>query len=107
MNNLGDMHASEIPHFRMGYRPHNKTAAEAADVVHFTPAADEVIPASWDWRTKGYVSNVKDQGQCGACWAFSALASLEGQWFKKTGKLLDMSEQQLVDCSGSTGTCVS
>ncbi|CAN6465862.1 unnamed protein product [Victoria cruziana] len=56
------------------------------------------VPPSMDWREKGAVTPVKDQGACGCCWAFSAVAAMEGLTKLKTGKLISLSEQQLVDC---------
>jgi len=58
-----------------------------------------------DWRTKGVVNPVKDQGQCGSCWAFSAAGALESQWAIKNGKLLSLSEQQIVDCDNNESGC--
>ena len=73
------------------------------DFVHLGTTQDPELfvslPTSWDWRTKGVVSSIRDQGQCGSCWAFSGTSTLESATAIKTGVLNDLSEQQGVDCS--------
>jgi C1A family cysteine protease len=86
-------------------------ACAATDAESFEVDADLVDqPASngnandINWVTKGAVNKIKNQGQCGSCWAFGAIGTLEGMVFAVQGKALPiLSEQQLVDCSGSTG----
>jgi C1A family cysteine protease len=63
------------------------------------------LSSSVDWRTKGAVNAVKNQGMCGSCWAFSATSAVESHHFIQTGKLLDLSEQQIVDCDTSSYGC--
>lgn len=69
------------------------------------------LPAKMDWRLKGAISPVKDQGKCGSCWTFAAAATIESHFFLKHGVLTELSEQQIASCStnprhcGGTGGC--
>lgn len=60
-----------------------------------------------DWRDKGAVNKVQNQGSCGSCWAFAATATVEASHFIKSAKLIKLSEQQLVDCADNCQGCNS
>jgi len=99
VNKFADLTSEEFTARMNGYR-HNYRAHRQANVR--VPTTGD-LPDTVDWRDKGYVTPIKDQAQCGSCWAFSAVASLEGQHFKATQKLVSLSEQNLVDCSQKEG----
>ena len=105
MNQFGDLLSHEFVSMMNGYRP----SAEQKKVNgsrYLLPAHTVSLPDSVDWREEGAVTPVKDQGQCGSCWAFSATGALEAMHHRATGDLVSISEQQLIDCSRDYGNYV-
>ncbi|KAL4333822.1 hypothetical protein GQ457_07G015240 [Hibiscus cannabinus] len=97
LNEFADMTQDEFIAAHTGYKmPDNLTISESTPFMY---GEFSDVPTSMDWREKGAVTSVKQQGRCGCCWAFSAVAAIEGIIQIKTGTLTPLSEQQLLDCS--------
>jgi len=86
--------------------------AEYRSLLGFKPVSTDGVATSFntnaaevDWRKKGCVNPVQDQGQCGSCWAFSTVQATEGTYAAKYGKLFKLSEQQIVDCVSDCSGC--
>merc|ERR1712126_202122 len=101
MNEYADLSGEEFLKVVLGSCfIHKRNSTGAAT---FLKSSFIAVPAKVDWRPKGFVTPVKNQKQCGSCWAFSTTGSLEGAHFNKTKKLVSLSEQNLVDCSSKYG----
>uniref|UniRef100_A0A8C1JUN7 Pro-cathepsin H n=1 Tax=Cyprinus carpio TaxID=7962 RepID=A0A8C1JUN7_CYPCA len=97
LNQFSDMTFAEFKKSYLLTEPQNCSATRGNHLSSNGPYPDTI-----DWRTKGnYVTNVKNQGPCGSCWTFSTTGCLESVTAIATGKLLQLAEQQLVDCAGA------
>ncbi|OMO65349.1 hypothetical protein COLO4_31317 [Corchorus olitorius] len=98
INEFADLTNEEFLASYAGYKMFPSTSSVSTNSNRFRYKNLTKVPASIDWRQKGAVTPIKDQGDCGSCWAFSSVAAVEGLVKIKTGELVSLSEQQLLDC---------
>ncbi|XP_030547231.1 senescence-specific cysteine protease SAG12-like [Rhodamnia argentea] len=97
-NKFTDLTNEEFRASYTGYKRTPNRVVSSMDAKPFKYANFTAIPPALDWRTKKAVTSIKDQGRCGSCWAFSAVAAMEGITMLKKGNLVSLSVQELVDC---------
>ncbi|KAI5660658.1 hypothetical protein M9H77_19981 [Catharanthus roseus] len=104
LNKFADLTLDEYVSMYLGTRP---AAVESEERIsdQYLPSATDTLPISFDWRQKGAVTPVRNQGRCGSCWAFSTVSSVEAINAIVTGDLVSLSEQELVDCDTSNKGC--
>jgi C1A family cysteine protease len=107
LNQFGDMTGDEFHYYVHGSKGScyhsDKRLLRVGQKSQNVVSENVNVPSSVDWAAAGKVTPVKNQGQCGSCWAFSTTGSLECDFAISNGKLNSLSEQQLVDCSGAEG----
>nr|CAB3471247.1 unnamed protein product [Digitaria exilis] len=90
----------------LGFRARRRAAARRDGTTrHLRRHGGDQVPDAIDWRQLGAVTDVKDQEQCGGCWAFSAVAAMEGINEIVTGNLISLSEQEVIDCDSQDSGC--
>ncbi|KAF7803320.1 low-temperature-induced cysteine proteinase-like [Senna tora] len=102
LNRFADMSNEE---FRRMYSSKVKKPIGNSSSVSVKDVSCEDVPSSLDWRKRGVVTGVKDQGDCGSCWAFSSTGAMEGINAIVTGDLISLSEQELVNCDTTNDGC--
>lgn len=103
INQFTDLLPEEFREVRLNgfLKKPKKLFSQDSPCISFT-GTNKTLPDTVDWRNKA-VTPVKDQGQCGSCWAFSSTGAMEGAWAIAKGQLVSLSEQQLMDCSRKLG----
>ncbi|XP_062181611.1 cysteine protease XCP2-like [Phragmites australis] len=104
LNEFADLTHDEFKATYLGLRPRSSSsrddgAVSSGSYFRYDGVMTDDLPEAVDWRKKGAVTEVKNQGQCGSCWAFSTVAAVEGINQIVTGNLTSLSEQELIDCS--------
>ncbi|KAL3739950.1 hypothetical protein ACJRO7_021261 [Eucalyptus globulus] len=103
LNQFSDLTTEEFVPRYTGFRATSRSSnSSAATTFKYSMTQ---VPDSLNWVEKGVVGSIKNQGGCGSCWAFVATAAVESMLAMKTGKLVDLSEQQLIDCSKKNHGC--
>ncbi|CAL5198996.1 unnamed protein product [Lathyrus oleraceus] len=105
LNPYSDLTSQEFIASYTGLKISSQISSSKMESIPILFNSNDDVPTNFDWRQQGVVTNVKNQNSCGCCWAFTAVAAVEGIVKIKTGDLISLSEQQLVDCDKQSHGC--